>query len=383
MNHPFTDIRRILVIKLRHIGDVLLASPVFRALKETFPEAEVSILVNYGTEEVLSGNPLIQEITTFDREIKKAPFIKRYTEETRFLREIRKRRFDMTIDLTGGDRAAILSFLSGARYRIGWESRKGLIGKRHLYTHLFRPDGSKHMVLQNLDVVRHFGIDTEDRSVNFFIPDEARDFVKEVFRKNNIQPLAISHQPIVHIHPTSRWLFKCWKDEYMAEVIRWLIDMETTVIITSSPDRKEIERAKNILSLCNLVKTAHPSQIINLCGKTTIKQLAAISEASDLFLGVDSAPMHIAAAVDTPVIALFGPTGAYSWGPWDNSKGGRSKVKGLRSKHMVIQRDWECVPCGKDGCNGTKISRCLEDIKPEEIKEIIMGYLAHLRQKTQ
>lgn len=398
MNHFFNNIRRILVIKLRHIGDVLLTSPVFRALKETFPEAEVSVLVNGGTEEVLSGNPFIKEIITFDRKIKKANPITRYTKEMGFLREIRKRRFDMTVDLTGGDRAAILSFVSGARYRIGWESHKGLIGKRHLYTHLFRPDGSRHMVLQNLDVVKHFGIETEDRSVNFFIPDEARDFVQEIFRKNNIKPSVISHLPIVHIHPTSRWLFKCWKDEYMAEIIRWLLDNNAIVIVTSSHDRREIEKTKKILSLLrdgpdstalplnpgqSPSRITNASPLIDLCGKTTIKQLAAISEASDLFLGVDSAPMHIAAAVGTPVIALFGPTGAYSWGPWDNSEDGRSNVKGLRYKHIVVQRDWDCVPCGRDGCEGTKISRCLEDIKPEEIKEIIMGYLAHLRQKTQ
>lgn len=378
MNHSFTDIRKILVIKLRHIGDVLLTSPVFRALKETFPEAEVSALVNCGTEGVLTGNPFIKEIITFDREIKKAPLIKRYTEEIRFLREIRKRRFDMTIDLTGGDRAAILSFISGARYRIGWESSKGLIGKRRLYTHFFRPDGSKHMVLQNLDVLRKFGITTENLTVDFFIPDGAKAFVKEIFKKNNIQPSAFSHQPVVHIHPTSRWLFKCWRDEYMAEIIRWLLDNNAIIIVTSSPDRREMEKTKKILSLLRSPSriTHHVSRIIDLCGKITIKQLAAISEASDLFIGVDSAPMHIAAAVGTPVIALFGPTGAYSWGPWDDSEGGRSNVKGPRSKHTVIQRDWDCVPCGKDGCNGTKISKCLEDIVPEEVKDVIKGYLA-------
>lgn len=363
MNHPFTDIRRILVIKLRHIGDVLLTVPVFRALKETFPSAEVSALVNRGTEEILSGYPLIKEIITFDREIKKAPFIKRYTEETGFLREIRKRRFDMTVDLTGGDRAAILSVLSGARYRIGWETGKGLIGKRHLYTHLFRPDGKRHMVLQNLDIIRQFGISTDNPSVDLFIPDDAKAFVKEIFKKNNLQPSAFSLQPVVHIHPTSRWLFKCWRDEYMAEVIRWLTGIGVNVMITSSPDRREIEKARRILSLCS----SDSGQIIDLCGKTSIKELAAISEASDLFLGVDSAPMHIAAAVGTPVIALFGPSGAYSWGPWDNSKDGRSNVKGQRFKHIVIQRNWDCVPCGKDGCNGTKISRCLEDIRPDEV----------------
>lgn len=184
----------------------------------------------------------------------------------------------------------------------------------------------------------------------------------------------------------------------MAVIIRWLLDNNAIVIITSSPDRREIEKTKKILSLLrdspdstassiNLGQsqsriTHHVSHIIDLSGKTTIKQLAAISEASDLFIGVDSAPMHIAAAVGTPVIALFGPTGAYSWGPWDNSENW-SRLSCQRSKHTVIQRNWECVPCGKDGCNGTKLSRCLEDIKPDEVEEVIMGYLTHLRQKTQ
>jgi heptosyltransferase III len=325
----FRNVKKILVIKLRHIGDVMLTIPVFRALRENFPDSHISALVNSGTEEVLSGNHLIDEIIIFDRNIKKMNTAMRCIKELSFLKQIRMKGFDMTVDLTSGDRAAMVSFASGARYRLAYSPKRGILGKRYLYTHLSKKQSGQHMVLQNLEIVRQFGIDTEHKQLNFFIPDDAKMFVKRVFEENNIPP----HPPlskggqrgvtIVHVHPTSRWLFKCWKDKYMAEVIRRLIDKGITVIVTSSPDRREMEKAKNILSLVDeLTPPDIPplvrggiGGVIDLCGKTTIKQLAAISEASDLFLGVDSAPMHIAAAVGTPVIALFG-AGVKNWRPW-------------------------------------------------------------------
>lgn len=395
----FRDIKKILVIKLRHIGDVLLTVPVFRALKENFPQARISALVNSGTEEVVSGNPLIDELIVFNRNAKNLNPIKRYINEFSFFNKIRAQGFDMAVDLTSGDRAAMISFISGAKYRIAYDPGKdGFWGKRRLYTHLAKKDGSEHMVLQNLNIVKQFGISTDNLAVDFFIPDEARMFAKKIIEENDISP----HPPlvkegarggkVVHVHPTSRWLFKCWKDEYMAEVIQWLLEKNANVIVTSSPDNRELEKAKKILSLVseftppNIPPFARGGigGVIDLCGKTDIKQLAAISASSDIFLGVDSAPMHIAAAVGTPVIALFGPSGAFHWGPWDNKcsllsalssqlKSPYSQRRGVQTfgMHTVIQRDWECIPCGKDGCNGSKISKCLDEITPEEIKEII------------
>ncbi|MBE0425112.1 MAG: putative lipopolysaccharide heptosyltransferase III [Nitrospirae bacterium] len=379
MIHEFSAVNKILVIKLRHIGDVLLTVPVFRALKETFPDAHITALVNSGTEGVLKGVSLIDEIISYDRKIKQLPLTKKYLREIKFLRHIRNKRFNMTIDLTGGDRAAIISLASGAKYRIGWRSKKGFIGKKYLYTHLARPDGRMHAVLQNLEVIRRYGITTENLSIDFHIPETDRHFIREILKESKVTETT----PVIHVHPTSRWLFKCWKDEYMAEIITWLINEGYIVVVTSSPDRREIEKAKGILSL---VKGGLKG-VIDLCGKTTIKQVAAVSEVSRLFFGVDSAPMHIAAAVGTPVIALFGPSGAFSWGPWDNInsklKIQNSKIKnpyiqknGIQTSgmHTVIQREWECIPCGKDGCNGSKISKCLEDIKPAEVTNIIKLY---------
>ena len=386
----FKDIKKILVIKLRHIGDVLLTVPVFRALRENFPQAHITAIVNSGTEAVLTGNPLINEVIAFDRTIKKINPVQKYLKELYFLKKIRGKGFDMTVDLTSGDRAAIISFASGAKYRLASDTGKdGFPGKRYFYTHLAKNDSSQHMVLQNLAVVRQFGIGTENLNVDIFIPEDARTFVKNVFAIKGGQ----REDKVIHVHPTSRWLFKCWKDEYMAEVISWLLGKGVNVIVTSSPDKREIEKTKKILSLVSYQLSAISHQLIDLCGKTNIKQLAAISEASDLFFGVDSAPMHIAAAVNTPVIALFGPSGAFHWGPWDNNY--RGQVSGVSSQekpyqkqngiqtfgiHTVIQKDRECIPCGKDGCDGSKISRCLEEITPDEVKNILTKKLRETEQ---
>jgi heptosyltransferase-3 len=144
----------------------------------------------------------------------------------------------------------------------------------------------------------------------------------------------------------------------MAEIIRWLLDNRVTVIITSSPDRNEMEKAKRILSLIPSHITHYTSHMIDLCGKTTIKQLAAISEASVLFLGVDSAPMHIAAAVGTPVIALFG-AGVKNWRPWCE-------------RHVVLFKE---AVSEKEIKRKDYVSRNLLQITPDDVIREVQQFL--------
>ena len=349
----FKGVKKILVMKFRHIGDVLLIVPVIRALKETFPDASVTVLVNRGTEDVLAGNPLIDELVTLERRVKELSVVERYINEIRFIKKIRSKGFDMTVDLTGGDRAAILSCVSGAGYRLGWKSGKGFIGKKYCHTHPVAPQSGRHMVLQNLEIVNQYGIDTADLSVDFQIPEKERLAIKETLREYNIR----EDDTIVHIHPTSKWLFKCWKDEYMAEIIAWIVGQGMKVVLTSAPEKNEIEKVKKILSLIPGLQAADPG-IIDLSGKTSIKGLAAISEISDLFIGVDSAPMHIAAAVKTPVIALFGPTDENIWGPYGMD-------------HVVIAKNLPCKPCKKGMCEGIQLRECMRAIKPDDVKEAV------------
>ena len=343
----FKEVTKILVIKLRHIGDVLLTVPVFRALRETFPGAHISALVNSGTEEVLAGNPLIDDIIVYDRNIKKLPLHKRLAREISFLRAVRARGFDLAVDLTSGDRAALIAVASGARCRIAYDPEGGgFPGKRFAYTHLATKEvDPPHMVLQNLKVVGQFGISAGNTEVDFHIPDYARQYVSQVLKQHSISYSDI----IVHFHPTSRWLFKCWNDKFMAGVINRLLDEKVTVVLTASPSKREMKKAGKIAALLK-----ESPRLVNLCGKTTLKQLAAVSERADLFVGVDSAPMHIAAATGTPVIALFGPTEELCWGPW----GGQ---------HVILKKKLGCSICEKCDREGLEVRRCLQAISEEEV----------------
>ncbi len=337
MIHAFKDVNKILVIKLRHIGDVLLTVPVFRALRENFPDAHIAALINSGTEDVLTGNHLIDEIIVFDRGVKEINPVKRYLRELSFLRMVRTKGFDMTVDLTSSDRAAIASFVSGARYRLTYITYKGFPFKRYLYTYLAQRDSSVHMVKQNLDILRQIGLSYSDTSLLLDVSESDKDFIRK----------AVGDEcDIVHIHPVSRISHKCWQDKYMAQLIDYIISRGFKPVITSSGDLNELKRAHNIMSL---VKGA----FVDLTAKTTLKQLAALSGMSRFFIGIDSAPMHIAAAVGAPVVAIFGPSSETLWEPWCEKK-------------LVISKDLPCrLPCkNKKGC---QTYECINSITPEEV----------------
>lgn len=348
LNSPveLKGVERILIIKLRQIGDTLLTVPAIRAVRERFPSAFIAVLVAAGSEAMLTGHPLIDEVIVYDRTRRPRNFFTKAKQEISFVREIRRRRFDLAIDLTSGDRPALLAYLSGARYRVGADPKgKGFWGKRFLYTHRRRFDNNRnHMVEQNLDVVRQVGIDTDDRSLSIVIPEEeARSVARLLGPKKRLR---------VHLHPTSNWLFKCWPDDRMAALIDLLSEAyRSEVILTCGPGPREMDRARRVIDLAR-------RKPVDLIGKTTLKQLAAISQSSDLFIGVDTAPMHIAAAVGTPVVAIFGPTGEYNWRPWGEG-------------HRVVAKEMPCRACGKAGCDDSGRSECLESLSFEGVWDAV------------
>ena len=178
----------------------------------------------------------------------------------------------------------------------------------------------------------------------------------------------------IHIHPVSRWIFKCIADNTMAQIIDYCeIELGSKVLLTASPEKFELDKITSILNNCK-------SKPVNLAGKFSLNQIAALNKKAKLFVGVDTAIMHISASNNVPVLAFFGPSGAFHWGPWDNSlmESGYTKVSGIQvmGKHKVFSENRFCQPCGQDGCNGTKVSDCLmaldiENIK-KDIKEILL-----------
>jgi len=335
--------RHVLFIKLRHIGDVLLAAATCRALKAASPEVRISFLVPSGTEDMLIGHPDIEEVIPMRRG-------GGWLENLDLIRRLRRRHFDVAVNMTEGDRGAILAFLCGARYRIGVDPRhKGFMGKRRLYTHAIQPvyDG-RHRALMDMDVLKPFGIPGQAPQVELFVPEEDQLFVDRWLREQGL-----SGQPFVVVHPTSRWIFKCWRDDAVARVVDHLELNSIRVVLTSGPDRKEVEKLSSIVASC------HTEPLV-LSGCLTLKQLAALLHRSTLFFGVDTAPMHMAAALGKPVVVLFGPSDRSLWAP-------------LTPILRIIDRrsDFPCLPCRKDGCDGTKRSLCLEAITVEEVIEAL------------
>ena len=216
------EIEKILFIKMRNIGDVLLSTPTYAVAKRYFPNARIGVIVGSGTEEMLTGNRVIDRLHLYSREWKALSLTRRMAQEIRFLREIRREHYDVAINLTEGDRGAILAFLSGARVRIGVDSRrKGFLGKRFLYHHAYdNVQEATHFVQKNLELLTPLlGEDAirrnEHEPLFIDIPEEDHQAVLSLLKERGWN----GKTPIVHIHPTSRWFYKCWLDQAMAQLI--------------------------------------------------------------------------------------------------------------------------------------------------------------------
>lgn len=338
---------RILVIKLKQPGDVLVSTPVLAALKEAWPESTVSYLVPRGTEEMVADHPLLDGLLVVNR-----------AQETwgqgwRFLRDLRRRRFDLVLELSGGDRGAFYTLISGARERLGFERPRQPWWQRQLcFTRLLpHPPVTMHMVHQNLEALRALELNPQNPRLQFFWNRQVESRIQELLTSLGLAPGAF-----VVIHPGAGWRFKCWTPAGYARIIEALQkDWQLPVVLTASRASHETEL------LAAILEEARVSPI-NLAGQLSLKELGALISKARFFFGVDSAPMHLAAAVGTPAVALFGPSGTFNWGPWGEG-------------HLAIQKDWDCVPCGMDGCNGSKISRCLTELTPEDVLDKMEEHL--------
>jgi len=348
---------KILVIKFRNIGDVLLTTPLIRNLKFNYPDAKIDFALNEGTDAILKYNPYINKTFVYKRKyIKSLSFFRKIREEINYIKNIAMKKYDLVINLTRGDRGSIISLLSG-KIKIGYPSSKNLLLK-NIYDLEIPGYGNRHIVDATLDVIRLLNLKIYDKKVEIFWNDFDKEYVKSI----------LPNKRFIHIHPVSRWLFKCVDDKIMAKIIDFIKSKNFEVVITASNDKKEKEKVRNILNLCK-------SKPINLSGKLTLNQVAYLASKAHFFVGVDTAVMHIAAAVNTPVVAFFGPSAVFNWGPWDNDlfESGYKRRNGIQKmgKHVVIQHDWNCIPCIKDGCNGSKISECLMNFDMEKVFKII------------
>src|SRR3989475_3249365 len=278
---------RILVIKLRYVGDVLLATPVLSRLRESFPKAHLAMLVNPGTDDVVRDHPALDEVLVLERG--------NFARQWRFVWDLRRRRFDLVIDLTDADRSALLSWLSRAPMRLGYNSEGRWRGV--LYTQVVAADRfAMHTVLYHLKAMEALGLASSPPAPMLIVAHEARREADRLLREVGVDRA----RPFVCLHPGARWWFKAWPAERFAALAD-LIQTETaTQALFIGGDQER--------SLESRIAEGMKTPFRSLIGKTSLRALAAVLERAALMVSNDNGPMHMAAALGVPVIGLFGPS---------------------------------------------------------------------------
>lgn len=352
----FSSIRRVLVAKLRHHGDVLLASPVFSALKAHAPHLEIDALVYADTREMLERHPAIANVHAVGRDWRGLSAVTRLRREVELLSGLRRREFDLLIHLTEHPRGAWLARFLGCRYAVAPNYGNRSRFWKNSFSHRFALplNAYRHMVEWNLDSLRRLGIHPPPEARRLtLVPGAAAD-------ADALALLAEAGMPadgFIHLHPASRWSFKCWPARQTAQLIDRLHAAGHKIVVTASPADEERDFVREILSLC----AVRPA---DLSGRLSMSSLASLTGRARLFIGVDSAPMHMAAAMGTPVVAVFGPSGDREWGPW------------MVPHRVVSSSSHPCRPCGRDGCGGGKVSDCLEVLTVAEVMSAVDALIA-------
>ena len=348
-------LNRALVVKLRHHGDVLLATPVFGVLGARAPRMAIDALVYDDTAPMLAGMPGLAELHTVGRAWRGLGAAERLAREWRLYSELRERRYDLIVHLSEHPRGAWLARALRARYAVApaLPGRGRLWAKSFSHLYALPRNGRRHAVELNLDALRRIGVQPshDERRVRFVPGGDAEARVGALLAEHGL-----AARGFIHMHPASRWRFKCWPADRNAELIGRLAGEGHRIVLTSAPNAEEVALIEDIVARV-------PGKAVNLAGKLGVKELGALSARARLFIGVDSMPMHLAAAMGTPTVALFGPSGELDWGPWNVA-------------HRVVASDHSCRPCGNDGCGGGKLSECLTTLAVDKVHAAAASLLA-------
>lgn len=297
---------RILIVKLRFHGDMLLTTPLISTLKTRYPEAAIDVLLYEDTIPILSKHPDIHQLYGLKR---KTPRTMEKLSGFLAMRNTLKRNdYDLIVNLADQWPIALLIKSLNCPYSLSIQrsgARQSLW--RACFTQCIEPQG-QHIVEQNFSLLAPLGVPEEDRTRPLSLYYSAED-AQRVF---SLAP-ELQTTPYVVIQPTARQYFKCWDNDKFAQVIDRLKQQGLEVVLTCGPGAEDMAVVDDIHRLCEHKPT------LSLAGKTHFLELAALIDKAVLYIGVDSAPMHMAAALKTPTVCLFGPTDHGKWGPWSDN----------------------------------------------------------------
>jgi heptosyltransferase-2 len=334
--------KRILLIRTDRIGDVVLSTPVIKAVRDAYPSAYIAFMVRPYARDIVEGNPHLDEVIIYDKDGAHRSFFATFL----FGLELRKKRFDTAIILHPTNRTHIIAFLAGIPTRIGLDRKMPLLLTKRIKDKKFL--GEKHELDYTLDILRHIGIAAKDRVPYMPIKDASEDSIGKKLAAAGYN----GSGPLMAVHPGASCPSKRWPAARFAQLIDRLKERYKfeAVIIAGPGDAKEVAELKKGLK----------SEVIDLSGKTSVGELAPLFRRCKIFISNDSGPVHIASAVGTPCVVIFGRKqpglSPKRWGP-------------TGKRDVVLHKDAGCKVCLAHNCeNGFK---CLKMISVDDVFDAV------------
>ncbi|MER3524186.1 MAG: hypothetical protein C4326_09000 [Ignavibacteria bacterium] len=350
---PFS---RILLTRLKFIGDVVLTTPIIRSVRNAFPSAYIAYLGEKNAVSLLEHHPCLDEIIPFD--MSRPTFL----EQPRVLWQLRQRRFDLAIDLFNNPRSALLVWASGASVRVGIARP----GRGKLYTVQVHDDGKpKTAIAFHNQFLRAVGIEPTAARPELFLREEERRDARIYLQWLDYEhaPLDMS-RPIVGIHPGATWPAKRWLPQRFGALADMLAaKLNAQIIITAGPNDDETVSAMLKHSFVNA------KVVRNL----PLRQLAAVIAQCSAYVANDNGTMHIAAAVGVPTVGIFGPGEDNIWFVYASAEG-----------HTALRRDVPCHPCHLNVCNreGDEYMACMKLLHVHDVFAAVERALAQRRRRS-
>ncbi len=347
-----TPPRSVLVVVTRRIGDVLLATPLMRSVKQAWPECALDVLVFEGTQDVIAANPDVRRILT----IPERPGLLRHL--AFILRMLR--RYDVALSTLTGDRPTFYAFLAG-RWRAGLLMPTHKERWKRPLLHRWVPfDGrNTHTVLMNLALTGLLGIPSRCEVAVSWRPQDA-ERIDALVGRGPAPPIAV-------LHPYPKFNYKMWHRAGWLEVASWLAARGHRIVLSGGADPAELAY------VADLARDMPPGTL-NLAGKLSLGQAGCLLARAAVYLGPDTALTHMAAALGVPTVTFFGPTDPVMWGPWPKDHASPTNPWGRLGSQTVgrvrlIQGNAPCAPCNKEGCQRhvESFSDCLQQLPAAKV----------------